>query len=55
MIWLKALSILINGGTALLFIRGSKDDLNARGAFLHMGSDALVSASVVVGPCHRPD
>ena len=41
--------ILINTATALLFLRGGKGDLNVRGAFLHMASDAAVSAAVVVG------
>jgi len=45
--WVAALGILVNGGTALLFMRGSKDDLNVRGAFLHLASDALVSVGVV--------
>jgi len=40
--------IVVNGATALLFMRGSKGDLNIRGAFLHMAADALVSAGVVV-------
>ncbi|OIR04450.1 cadmium, cobalt and zinc/H(+)-K(+) antiporter [mine drainage metagenome] len=40
--------ILVNSATALLFMHGSKDDLNIRGAFLHMAADALVSAGVVV-------
>jgi cobalt-zinc-cadmium efflux system protein len=43
------LGLLINGGTALLFLRGSAADLNLRGAYLHLMVDALVSASVVVG------
>jgi cobalt-zinc-cadmium efflux system protein len=43
-----AIGILINGATALMFAAGRKDDLNIRGAFLHMASDALVSAGVVV-------
>jgi cobalt-zinc-cadmium efflux system protein len=34
--------------TALLFARGRKGDLNVRGAFLHMASDAVVSTGVVV-------
>jgi len=33
---------------AWLFARGRKGDLNVRGAFLHMASDAVVSAGVVV-------
>ncbi len=40
--------ILINGVTAWLFSSGSKGDINIRGAFLHMVSDAVVSAGVVV-------
>ncbi len=43
-----AVGILINGATALLFARGSKHDLNIRGAFLHMTADAAVSAGVVI-------
>jgi cobalt-zinc-cadmium efflux system protein len=41
--------IIINTATALLFMRGSQDDLNIRGAFLHMAGDALVSLAVVTG------
>jgi cobalt-zinc-cadmium efflux system protein len=43
------LGILINTATALLFMRGGKTDLNVRGAFLHMASDAAVSLAVVIG------
>ena len=43
-----AIGIAINTATALMFMRGSKEDLNARGAFLHMAADAAVSAGVVV-------
>jgi cobalt-zinc-cadmium efflux system protein len=43
-----AVGIVINTATALMFMRGSKDDLNVRGAFLHMAADAAVSAGVVV-------
>jgi len=46
--WVAALGIIINGATALLFMRGRKGDLNVKGAFLHMASDAVVSAGVVV-------
>lgn len=41
------IGIIINLGTALLFTRGS-DDLNIRGAYLHLFYDALVSVGVVV-------
>ncbi len=40
--------IVINGMTALLFMSGRKHDLNLRGAFLHMASDAAVSLGVVL-------
>jgi len=42
------IGIVVNTATALLFMRGSQQDLNIRGAFLHMAADALVSAGVVV-------
>jgi len=43
-----AIGIVVNGITAWLFARGSKHDLNIRGAFLHMTADAAVSAGVVI-------
>ena len=43
-----AVGIVVNGVTALLFARGRKGDINIRGAYLHMASDAAVSAAVVV-------
>ncbi len=39
--------IVVNLGTALLFMRGREHDLNIRGAYLHMAADTLVSAGVV--------
>ena len=47
-VWVAALGIAINGGTALLFMRGRHGDLNVRGAYLHMAADAAVSLGVVV-------
>jgi cobalt-zinc-cadmium efflux system protein len=47
-IWVAALGIVINLGTALLFQTGRDRDLNIRGAFLHMAADAAVSVGVVV-------
>jgi cobalt-zinc-cadmium efflux system protein len=44
-----AVGVLINGITAWLFLRGSRHDLNIRGAFLHMAADTLVSVGVVLG------
>ena len=46
---LAGLGIVVNGFTAWLFRRGQKGDLNVRGAYLHMLTDALVSLGVVVG------
>lgn len=40
--------ILVNGASALPFVKGSKTDLNVRAAFLHLLADAAVSAAVVV-------
>ncbi|WP_136604832.1 cation diffusion facilitator family transporter [Paenibacillus dokdonensis] len=47
-IWVAAVGIAINAGTALLFLSGRKGDLNVRGAFLHMAADAGVSLGVVI-------
>src|SRR5262249_22769502 len=44
-----ALGIVVNGATALMFMSGRKDDLNIKGAFLHMVGDTGISLSVVVG------
>jgi cobalt-zinc-cadmium efflux system protein len=46
--WVALIGVGINTVTALLFVRGRKNDLNIRGAFLHMVADAAVSAGVVV-------
>jgi cobalt-zinc-cadmium efflux system protein len=43
-----ALGMAINGGTAMLFSRGRKIDINMRGVFLHMLGDAVVSLGVVI-------
>ena len=43
------LGVGINTATALLFMRGSQEDLNVRGAFIHMASDAAISVAVVIG------
>lgn len=48
MIAVASVGIFINGITAWLFVSGKKSDLNIRGAYLHMLSDALVSFGVVI-------
>lgn len=42
------IGIVINTVTALLFMSGRKNDLNIRGAFLHMMADAVISLGVVI-------
>ncbi len=42
------IGIAINAGTAMLFSKERRHDLNAEGAFLHMAADAAVSAGVVI-------
>jgi cobalt-zinc-cadmium efflux system protein len=42
-----AVGIVINTATALMFMRGRHQDINLRGAFVHMAGDAAVSAGVV--------
>ena len=48
MVIVAGIGIVINTGTALLFLRGREHDINIRGAFLHMAADALVSLGVVI-------
>ena len=43
-----AIGIAINGFTAWLFMGGQKQDINLKGAYLHMAADAAVSLGVVV-------
>jgi cobalt-zinc-cadmium efflux system protein len=43
-----AIGIAINGVSAWLLMAGQKDDLNIRGAFLHLVGDAAVSMGVVL-------
>lgn len=43
-----AIGVVINTVTALMFMAGQKDDLNIKGAFLHMAADAGVSLGVVI-------
>ena len=47
-ILVAAVGIIVNGATALMFMRGRGDDINVRAQFLHMAADAGVSAAVVL-------
>ena len=43
-----AIGILVNGGSALLFLHGRHNDLNLRAQYLHLAGDAAVSLGVVL-------
>jgi cobalt-zinc-cadmium efflux system protein len=43
-----AIGVVINGFTAWLFVAHQKQDLNIKGAYLHLAADALVSVGVVI-------
>lgn len=44
----SGVGIVINGLSAWLFVKGSRGDLNIRGAYLHMVADAAISLAVVI-------
>ena len=46
--WTAGVGILVNGLTAFLLMKHQKNDINTRGAFLHMAADTLVSVGVVI-------
>lgn len=43
-----AIGVVVNSVTALFFFKGKDNDLNIRGAYLHMAADAAVSLGVVI-------
>ncbi|MBI3437134.1 MAG: cation transporter [Proteobacteria bacterium] len=43
-----AMGVVVNGATAVMFVAGRNEDVNVRGAFLHMMGDAAVSVAVIV-------
>ncbi|MCE7914414.1 MAG: cation transporter [Nitrosomonas sp. PRO4] len=47
-IWVASIGIVINGFTAWLFMSGQKEDINIRGAYLHMMADAAISLGVLL-------
>lgn len=48
MLWVAVAGVLVNGGTALMFMAGRKGDINVRAAFVHMAADAVVTLGVIV-------
>lgn len=47
-IWVALVGVAVNGATAALFMSGRHDDLNIRGAFLHMAADTAVTVGVIL-------
>jgi len=47
MMVVAGIGVMINTLTALLFLKGKENDINIKGAFLHMAADAGVSLGVV--------
>ncbi len=47
-IWVALIGVVINGFSAWLIQRQAGDDINMRGAFLHLAADAALSLGVVV-------
>ena len=47
-ILVASIGVFINGFTAWLFMSGKEQDVNIRGAYLHMAADAVISLGVVV-------
>ena len=45
--WTAAVGIIINGLTAWILMKHQKNDINVRGAFMHMLADTLVSLGVL--------
>lgn len=45
--WVAGLGIVINSVSAFLFFKNKEQDLNVKGAYLHLLADALVSLGVV--------
>lgn len=45
--WVAGAGVIVNGITAWMLMRHSRNDINVKGAFLHMLSDTLVSVGVV--------
>ncbi|MBW7887222.1 MAG: cation transporter [Bacteroidetes bacterium] len=48
MMIVAGIGFIVNGATAMLFVKGKERDINIKGAFLHMAADAGISLGVVV-------
>ncbi|MGA2366842.1 MAG: cation diffusion facilitator family transporter [Steroidobacteraceae bacterium] len=47
-LWVALAGIAVNGGSALLFLRGRHGDLNSRAAFIHLLGDAGIALAVML-------
>lgn len=47
-IWIAAIGVVVNTGTALMFLSGRRNDINIKAVFSHMIADAMVSLGVVL-------
>jgi cobalt-zinc-cadmium efflux system protein len=47
-IWVAFAGIVVNASSAMLFAGQRKNDINVRGAFVHLAADAAISLAVVV-------
>jgi cobalt-zinc-cadmium efflux system protein len=47
-LWIAGIGVVINAGTALLFMSGRAHDINIAGVFTHMAGDAALSLGVVI-------
>jgi cobalt-zinc-cadmium efflux system protein len=48
MMIVAGIGVVVNGLTAMLFMKGREKDINIKGAFLHMAADAGISLGVVI-------
>jgi cobalt-zinc-cadmium efflux system protein len=47
--FVAGIGIIVNGFTALMFLRDKDKDINIKSAYLHLLSDAFVSLAIVIG------
>lgn len=47
-IWIAAIGVVVNTGTALMFLSGCRNDINIKAVFFHMIADTMVSVGVVL-------
>jgi cobalt-zinc-cadmium efflux system protein len=47
MLWVAVIGLIANIACAAILVKGSKSNMNVRGAFLHMVSDAISSVGVI--------